>query len=271
VIVAIGSDKGSPGATTLATVLGLVWPSPDRVVVELDPRGADLPYRLMLAGGQPMATAPSIAALAVDARPGAAAAQLGRYAQPTALGVPVIPGELSSRANGRIAAHLPAIAAAAAAWPGTALADLGGLHPSNPAMVLARAAEAVLLVTRPSLEGLGHLRDRIDELTELVGDPRRTGSTVGVVLVAEPGNGASAMAQAAKLLESIGSPATVVGVLAHDPASARALWSGPASRKLLRGPLVQSGRALADRIRQCWPVLGGGAVPSGHWVAAGQP
>lgn len=260
-IVAIGSDKGSPGATTLATVLGLVWPS-SRVVVELDPRGADLPFRLMLAGGQPMATIPSVAALAVDARSAGAPAQLERYAQPTALGVPVIPGELSSRANGRITAHLPAIATRSAEWGGTAIADIGGLHPSNPAMVLARAAEAVLLVTRPTVEGLGHLRDRIDELTEYVGDPRRPGGTVGVVLATEPGNGKSAMEQTGKLLASIGSPAAVLGVLAHDPAGARALWAGPPTRKLVRSPLVRSGRDLAARIVERWPALAAGTAPA---------
>lgn len=266
-IVAIGSDKGAPGATTLTAVLGLVWPS-NRVVVELDPRGADLPFRLMLAGGQPMATVPSIAALAVDARPGGAAPQLERYAQPTALGVPVIPGELSSRANGRVMNYLTAITDTAAAWTGTAIADVGSLHHTNPAMPLTRSAEAVLLVTRPTVEGLGHLRDRIDELTEYVGDPRRPGGTVGVVLATEAGNAKAAMEQTAKLLGSIGSPATVLGILAHDPGGARALWGGPPTKKLLRSPLVRSARDLAARVIERWPAL---AAADGAPALAGRP
>lgn len=253
-IVAVGSDKGSPGATTLATVLGLVWPR-ERVVVELDPRGADLPFRLMHASGQPMAAAPSIVGLAVDARPGAAPAPLDRYAQHTMLGVPVIPGELSSRANSRMAVHLPAIAASGARWPGTVIADLGGLQASNPALVVAKAAEAVLLVIRPTMEGLGHLRDRVEELTELVGDPRRPQTTVGVVVVAVTRDGKAAVDRASKLLASIGSPAPVVGVFAYDPAAAAALWAGPASTKLSKSPLVRSGQDLAARIGGLWPTL----------------
>lgn len=253
-ILAVGSDKGSPGATTLATVLGLVWPS-ERVVLELDPRGADLPFRLMLPSGQPMATAPSIVGLAVDARAGSAPAPLDRYAQHTALGVPVVPGELSSRANHRMAVHLPAIATTAARWPGTVIADLGGMHPTNPAMVLGKAAEAVLLVTCPTLEGLGHLRDRIDELTEMVGDPRRTQLPVGVVLVTEQGEARAGKERVSKLLTSIGSPAPVVGVFAYDPGAARALWSGPATKKLAKSVLLRSGRDLMGQIRRLWPAL----------------
>ena len=67
VIVAVGSDKGSPGATTLATALGLVWPG-DRLLCELDPRGADLPFRLMGANGQHMGGGP-VAGHAGDRRP----------------------------------------------------------------------------------------------------------------------------------------------------------------------------------------------------------
>ena len=45
VIVSVCSDKGSPGVTTLATVLGLVWPG-RRAVVEADTAGSDLSFRL---------------------------------------------------------------------------------------------------------------------------------------------------------------------------------------------------------------------------------
>jgi hypothetical protein len=254
VIIAVGSDKGAPGATTLATVLGLVWPG-ERVVVELDPRGADLPFRLMQASGQPMATAPSIVGLAIDTRAGSTPPPMDRYAQHTALGVPVIPGELSSRANSKMAAHLPAIAATAARWPGAVVADLGSLQSTNPAMVVAKAAATVLLLTRPTLEGLGHLRDRVEELTEFVGDPRRDRTTVGVVLVTDSHAEKSAIDQTAKLLSSIGSPAPVVGVFTHDPAGAAALWSGPVSKKLAKSALLRSGHHLVLRLRSLWPEL----------------
>lgn len=274
-IVAVGSDKGSPGATTLATALGLVWPG-HRLLCELDPRGADLPFRLLSAPGQHMAAAPSVATLALDARPGAAPAQLARYAQPTVLGVPVIRGEVSTRAAGKVASQLPAIAALAAAWPGAVISDVGSLQPSNPAMVVAKAASIVLLVMRASTEGLGHLRDRIEELTSYLGDPSRDWTSVGVVLVASVHEEGAAERRARAVLDSIGSPAPVVGVFQHDPAAAAALWGGPLSKRITKGPLVRSAEKLVGSMWQLWPqaLSANSYLPptasSRHGVAAGQ-
>jgi hypothetical protein len=255
VIVAVGSDKGSPGATTLATVLGLIWPG-DRVVCELDPRGADLPFRLMRPGGQHMAATPSIVTLAIDARPGAAAPRLENYAQPTVLGVPVIRGEVSTRATSKVAPHLPAIAAAAAAWPGTVIADVGSVQPGNPALAVAKAAVTVLLVTRPSVEGLAHLRDRVGELGEQVGDPGRVRPSIGVVLVADSRDERAAIARTRELLDSVGAPVPVVGAVAHDPAGAAALWSEPLSKRLAKNSLVRSAERLVTEIWRLWPEFG---------------
>ena len=251
-IVAVGSDKGSPGATTLAVALGLVWPG-DRLVCELDPRGADLPFRLMTPAAQHMGPVPSVGTLAIDARPGAAAPQLARYAQQTMLGVPVIRGEVSTRAAGKVSAHLPAIANVAAAWQGAVITDVGSLQPNNPALVVARSAPVVLLVMRASTEGLGHLRDRIDELSAYVGDERRERTPVGVVLVADSRDEGAATHRTRALLESIGSPAPVVGVFAHDAAAAAALWEGPPTKKVTKGPLVRSAEKLVASMWQLWP------------------
>jgi hypothetical protein len=266
VIIAVGSDKGSPGATTLATVLGLAWPG-DRVVCELDPRGADLPFRLMHVNGQHMPAQPSVATLAVAARPGGAPPQLEQFAHPTAIGVPVIHGEVSTRASSKVAPHLPAIAQLAAAWRGTVIADVGSLQPSNPALVVAKAASIVLLVMRPTTEGLGHLRARAEELAEYVGDPRRERTSVGVVLVADSRDESAAVQRTRALLESIGSPVPVVGVFRHDPTSASALWSEGLSKKLIKSPLLKSVSQLVSELWQLWPE----AMGSVSWQPAHTP
>lgn len=251
-IIAVGSDKGSPGATTLATVLGLVWPG-DRLLAELDPRGADLPFRLMAGGGQHMPAQPSIASLAIAARPGGAAPHLMHFAQQTTLGIPVIRGEVSTRASSKVAPHLPAIAHLAASWPGTVIADVGSLQASNPALVVAKAASVVLLVMRATTEGLGHLRARVDELAEYVGDPRRERTSVGVVVVSDAREQAAAVTRTRTLLDSIGSPAPVVGVFRHDPAEATLLWSQPLGKRLLKSALVKSGTELTSQMWKLWP------------------
>ena len=179
--------------------------------------------------------------------------QLARYAQQTVLGVPVIRGEVSTRAASKVAPHLPAIATLASSWPGAVIADVGCLQPGNPALVVAKSASIVLLVMHASTEGLGHLRDRVDELAAYVGDPSRDWTSVGVVLVAGPREETAAVARTRALLDSIGSPAPVVGVFRHDPAAAAALWAGPLSKRITKGPLVRSAQMLVASMWTLWP------------------
>jgi hypothetical protein len=274
-IIAVGSDKGSPGATTLTTSLGLMWPG-ERLVCELDPRGADLPFRLLGANGQHLAATPSLATLAVDARPGALPPNLVRYSQPTALGVPVIRGEVSTRAAGRVAPHLPAIANVAAAWQGVALCDLGSLQATNPALVVAKAASIVLLVMRASTEGLGHLRDRVEELSGYVGNPDREWTPLGVVLVASAREAGAATRRTRALLDSIGSPVPVAGVFHYDQAGATSLWAGQPGKRITKGPIARSTGTLISNMRQLWPhaldevVSGSTAVANRHSATVGR-
>jgi hypothetical protein len=254
VIIAVGSDKGSPGATTLAVLLALYW-SGDRVVCELDPRGADLPFRMSGADGGPLAASPSIATLAVDARPGATARPLDIYAQQTSLGVPVVPGDVSSQRFSRLAPHLPAIATVAAEWPGSVIADLGCLQPWNPSLLLARAATVVVTVTRADTESLAHLRDRAHELAEDVGGAHRLRTPIGVVVRTERRDERAAVGRVERLLASVGSPIPVLGPFADDPAGATALWAGQLSSRVLRRPMFASARAVVDRLRAVWPEL----------------
>jgi hypothetical protein len=277
VIVAVGSDKGAPGATTLTVLLGLVWPY-QSLVLELDLRGASLPYRMQRFDGQPLARTPSVASLALAARPGSPPPQLETFAQPTSLGVPVVaglvgvPNEVDGtgqvsgpRARATLARYLPGIAAAGQQWTGTAIADVGELLPGNPAVGVAKAAEVTLLVTRPSTEGLGRLWERASELIEALGNADRSGPPLGIVLVAEDAKVAEARAKA--VLDLVGCPAPVVGTLAWDARGAAQLWAG-GHRQLAKSPLYRSAQRLVDRIVDVWPesVAGSSGLPrlTGH-------
>lgn len=254
-IVAVGGDKGAPGATTLAVTLAAAWPG-ERVLAELDPRGADLPFRLHHGGGGPVQERPSIAALAVDARPGNAAPPMDRYAQPTSLGVPLIPGELSVRTMANLVPHMPTIAKAAAGWRGVVIADLGALLPGNPALTVAKAAPVTLLVTRPGMAGLSRLVERVEALSDATGDPSRTAPPVGVVVVAEPGDAKPSADRAARLLAGAGSPAPVVGALPLDRKAVADLYSAAPSKKLWKSSLLRAATDLVNSLLETWPELG---------------
>ncbi|MGS0685110.1 hypothetical protein ACVBEQ_08155 [Nakamurella sp. GG22] len=258
-IVSVCADKGSPGATTLAAVLGLVWPGP-RVVLEADTAGSDLSFRLRPAPGRGslggrLAPDPSVAGLATAARMGLTEAGPLPYAQDTSLGVPVVPGVLSAERFRALRSLWPQVAGGLSAWHGTAIADMGRLTSDHAALPLARASTVVLLLTPATLEGLYHVRDRVAELSGTLGDPTRTRSTLAVVVKGELRDRRSAVEQVRQLLASIGSPASVIGFVAHDPVGARGLWAGELTRRFAGSDLVRSVRSTAEAVLAGWPEL----------------
>ena len=255
-IVSVCADKGAPGVTDLATVLGVVWPGA-RVVLEADCSGGDLPFRMTHADGDRLLDAqPSLLSLAADSRGEMSEAGLLRYSQPTTLGVPVVPGALSAEAFGPVARLWPRVAEAAADWRGTVIADLGRLQPGDPAVTVARASTAVLLLARPDLAGLYHLRDRVAELAATMGDPALERSPVAVVVRTKTGSAAKdAVAQVRQMLEAAGSPVPVAGVFADDPAGVAMLRVGQPTARLLASDLMRSGQSLAQTLQSWWPQL----------------
>lgn len=259
-IISVCADKGSPGVTDLVTVLGLVWPG-TRVLLEADCAGADLPFRMRHADGDRLLDAqPSVLALAADSRGALPEGGLGRYAQPTTLGVPVVPGALATEGFGPMARLWPRVADVATSWEGTTIADLGRYQPGNVATPLARASTTVLVLARADLAGLYHLRERVGELVASLGDPAQERNPVAVVVRARAGTaGRAAVKQVRQVLEAAGSPVPVAGLFAEDPAAIALLREGVATRRLLGSDLVRSVQSVAETALGWWPQLLGEA------------
>ena len=239
----------------MATALSLVWPG-GKVLVEADPSGADLPFRLRHrdSGGW-LNPDPSIASLAAVARVGLAPTGVGTYSQPTSLGVPVIPGALTAERFAPLKALWPQVADVLSAGSDTAICDLGRVQPGHAAMSIARASAVVLLLARADLGGLFHLRERVVELAQAVGDPTREAIAVQVVITGPPKTRSKALAETAALLESIGSPAGVAGFIPHDPQGAQDLWAGVVTRRLAGSLLIRSVRQVAEQLLRARPDL----------------
>jgi hypothetical protein len=212
--------------------------------------------------GGHLAPDPSILSLATAARLGLAETGPLRYAQFTSLGVPTIPGVLSAERFRALRSLWPQVAEGLAAWPGTAIADLGRLQTGNPAMPVAQASTVVLLLTTGNLEGLYHVRDRVAELSGTVGRPGQGRSSLGVVVTGELQDRRSSCEQVRQVLASIGSPAPVVGFMARDPAGARGLWAGELTRRFAGSDLVRSVRETAESVLATWPELRPTADPA---------
>ena len=267
-IVTLCSDKGSPGVTTLATALGLVWPG-DRAVVEADPSGGDLAFRLRpddRSGPSFLSADPSIASLATAARLSTATAaahrfetaglEPGRFTQATSLGLPVVVGMRSHTRFQALRHAWPAVATALASWRGTAITDLGRFESGMPAAPVAMASTAMLLVARFDVESLARLRDRVVDLAAALGPGPDGRVRAGVVVSASAKDRRSAEEQAAKLLDHVGSPVPLVGSVAWDPRAVTALWAGTVTRRLAGSDLVRSTRDVAEAVIARWPELG---------------
>ena len=254
-IVGLCADKGSPGVSTAAVALALAWPGL-RLVLEADPSGGDLAFRARNPHtGSLLRADPALLTLAADARIGLPTDALPRYAQSTRWGIDVICGPPSATSYAPMRTLWPAVADAAAAWPGTAITDLGRLYPGSPATPLAQRATALLLLTHVTVEGLHHLRDRVPELASGFGDPSQPVNPVAVVALARRRDGAAAVGQVTRVLDSVGSPIPVLGHLAVDPATVHRLRSGPVTPRMLRSDLLRSAAALVAALHQRWPHL----------------
>jgi hypothetical protein len=269
-ILAVCADKGSPGVTTLASALGVVWPI-DRVVLEADPSGGDLAFRLRSPRGQFLDPNRSVLDVAADAREGLPPGSLARYAEPTSLGVPVLKGRLSPESFAPMARLWPQVAAEAHSWTGTVIADLGRLQPGNAAGPVAGQATAVLLVTRLGVEALYRVRDRAGELAARLGQGHHGRSPLAVVVVCPPRSHGAATRQVQQVLAVDGPTSTipVAGFVAEDPRGVEALWSAEPSRRLLGTEVMRSVQSLAETLLGWWPQFHAG--PPATWGAPPAP
>ena len=160
-----GSVKGSPGATTFALAMAARWRTGGAapLVVELDPSGGDVGTRWQCHD------VPGLAGMVLAARQGPLDAD-GGFAQRLAIGVDVVvapPSDAAAAAideftaSGRGPAVLRELAAARPVF-----VDVGRLDPRSAAQSYLDKADELLLVARPELEQLRHLRARIQGLAE---------------------------------------------------------------------------------------------------------
>lgn len=245
-LIALFSDKGSPGVTTLGLALAHAWPR--RVaLVELDPAGGDLALRLTDHHARPvLRPEPGLLTLAAAARRDTATSLWGHGQSIGAENtVFVVPG-LSAPEQ---------VAAMRSLWESTVtslrtvvdgdvIADLGRLDVGSPVLSAAEAADVLVVVGRADPVAMLRLRDRLSHV--LGGLAPRPDRRVLVVLVAEDRRGGEAAAAMREVLVRGAIPAEVAGVFALDPSSIPALHAAETAPRLQRSLLMRTARALAN-------------------------
>lgn len=160
--IAVCSAKGSPGVSTLACILGAVWPEHRRVVVaECDPSGNDIAARF---GLSPLV---GMTSLILSTRR-AQDAPFESHVQFLSGGLEVLIGPLSPEGARSLDRELAAVGIAATFSVSVDLiVDCGRLDPSSLGQrALILSADHVILLVRPDGAGIAHARAAVSSLTE---------------------------------------------------------------------------------------------------------
>jgi MinD-like ATPase involved in chromosome partitioning or flagellar assembly len=242
-LIAMTAGKGAPGVTTAAAALAAVWPR-QAVLADCDPAGGDVALRLPAADGGPLRRDQGLLALAARLRTDSAGAVgYANHLQHAVGGLPVLTGVAGPGQAAALGPLWAALARSLAAGAGEGVdtfADCGRYQPGDPTEPVLAAADAVLVVTRPTVEGLTHLLTALDALA------RSTSAPLGVIVIDDARQ--SKVGEVADALADAGSPVTrVIGTLAFDPIGAAGMCGVP-TRRLDRTALVVSARRLSTAV-----------------------
>ena len=173
-IVAVGSIRGAPGATSWALLLGAAWPrefSERRVVLEADPAGGVVGARYGM-GVEPGA----VRLVTGLRRNGTGRVALDDVARELSDGLFVVPGpESGETARPVWTEGATAVARQLERDPGNWITDVGRTDESNPSLVFVDRSALTIVVVGARQEDLVQLPARVASL-------RHRGSAVAVIV-----------------------------------------------------------------------------------------
>ncbi len=220
-MIVVGSVRSS-GATTLA--LALAGSLEGAVLVEADPDGGVLALRYGLGREPGLLTLAASRQVTGDT--------ILDHAQRLPGGLPVVVApESPDRATHLLRTAGQRLAGLLARTNGLdVVVDAGRLGPSSPAQCLVETASVTVIVSRPRVEELVGAAERVAAM----------GPTAGLVLA---GSGSYTARDVEAQLRC-----PVLGTIADDPRSARALAEGGSAEALTRSALLRCVRTLATAL-----------------------
>jgi hypothetical protein len=234
-MVMVASVKGSPGVTTTAIGMTATWRR-SAILAELDPSGGDIRYRLNGPGGRPLSRDPSLVTFGQDLGD---APDVRDYVQGLRSGIEVLLGLHSAEESLALDDRWAAVGGLLSVVPQRdVIADCGRLHPGGPTELLFPSAAALLVVTRPTVDGVAHLRSCLESLESP--PPTYVAVVTGATDTRSP-------RQVQLILEEAGLDALVLGRVAYDSVAAGTL-AGAWNARLSRSWLIRSCRDVSARL-----------------------
>ena len=214
-LVCVLSNRTSPGATSLAVGLGMVWADQGKapILAECDPAGGVIGLRFG------MAERPSLATFASDTRRGATESSVAANIQ-TLHGMQCLLGPADPRVARRATqAAAPNVAQLHRSSVEPWICDLGRVGEDSAVLELARSADLVLVATRTSVA-------EVQALVYGVGLLRAQGCELGLVCIGEKPNPPREVAELTDM--------PLYCVLPEDAGMAAALAGGQFNQRQLR-------------------------------------
>ncbi|GAW52573.1 MULTISPECIES: hypothetical protein [unclassified Nocardioides] len=246
--IAVCCDRGAPGSTTTALALGVSTPEPT-VVVGVDPYGDDLAQRCIAPGGGSFPPTPTVLTLASEARKILDASLVASMAHEFTASTRVLPGHYSAELAGGINDWKP-LAAALRMSGSRVVADLGRIHSSSPTVPVAAAADVIVMVTRPEVGAVLHLKDRLERLAPVVAKIRNAPPMIVPVVVTPKRIAGGVVDQVGQLLAPSNAAGVIKGIgwVAIDPDGYELMYAGKVGGKDARTPLLRSAAVLNDQL-----------------------
>jgi MinD-like ATPase involved in chromosome partitioning or flagellar assembly len=245
-LVAVCSDKGSPGATTTALALAAAWREP-AVMVEADPYGGDLAVRMRTDAGTVLAETPTVLTAAAAARTRRDGALATEYAQRVNGQLSVLPGHLVAEQTAGISDWTP-LATSLACSSRPVVVDLGRLHAGSPVLPVAAAADVLVIVARAETGAVIRLRERLSRLVPALAARRTSRVRLFPVLVTRERHGQRDLLDLRRVLEGTDAGPLVAGMgcMAWDRSAVARLEAGEYPGGLLaRTGLMRTARRTA--------------------------
>ena len=133
------------------------------------------------------------------------------------------------------------------------VADLGRIHSSSPTIPVAAAADVVVMVTRPEVGAVMHLKDRLERLAPVLANIRNAPPVVVPVVVTPKRIAGAVLEHVGRMLAPSNATGVIAGIgwIALDPTGVEAMHAGQVGgKKNARTPLLKSAGVLNDQINQ---------------------
>ncbi|MEO7059892.1 MAG: hypothetical protein ABI083_09245 [Lapillicoccus sp.] len=218
-LYAVCTAKGSPGVSTVAAALAVTWNRPT-LLADLDTSGGDLAIRYRDPQGRPLLADRGLMSLAASLRRGSDQSDVEPHVQRILGGPAVLTGVNRPEQVAALGSSWQHVAHALADIDAVdVIADCGRVVPQSALIPVLASSSAVLVLTRPTVEELYHLRERLAGIIEQLGARDALGVPIGVAVVTDERDRGSA-GEIHRLLDQARLDVTVVGKIAVDPKAA---------------------------------------------------